>query len=407
MKKILGLLLVLLSLQACKTNYYTRKTYDFKKPVDTRDKKIVLQKKASFRIDGITVDNNFDGARMNGFSKVNDTLYKIEISPENYPINPSPWYAFKISSDVNKKIYLQLTYKHAKHRYNPKISRDRKNWQPIEALYYGVDSVSISFPVYVDIHPQWIAAQKIINSTDVKQWMDSLLQNKFFQEQKIVGQSVLGRDIPYFRIGEGSSENKKVIILLSRQHPPEVTGFMALQYFVSELLKDDAMTRNFYKKYDIWVFPLLNPDGVDLGHWRHNAHGIDLNRDWAFYRQPEIDAVTDFIIRKAKQGNNQVILGIDFHSTFKDIYYVYKDDIQTKLPEFQQFWTTSIDRMVYPFKTKYIASDILQPVSKNWFKIQFDASGITYEVGDNTPERIIAKKSKAAAVALMDLLMGF
>ncbi len=115
MKKILGLLLVLLSLQACKTNYYTRKTYDFKKPVDTRDKKIVLQKKASFRIDGITVDNNFDGARMNGFGKVNDTLYKIEISPENYPINPSPWYAFKISSDVNKKIYLQLIYKHAKH----------------------------------------------------------------------------------------------------------------------------------------------------------------------------------------------------------------------------------------------------------------------------------------------------
>ncbi len=152
-----------------------------------------------------------------------------------------------------------------------------------------------------------------------------------------MGQSVLGRDIPYFRMGEGSSENKKVMILLSRQHPPEVTGFMALQYFVSELLKDDALTRSFYKRYDIWVFPLLNPDGVDLGHWRHNAHGIDLNRDWAFYRQPEIDAVTDFIIRKAKQGNNQVILGIDFHSTFKDIYYVYKDDISTKLPEFQKF----------------------------------------------------------------------
>ncbi len=63
--------------------------------------------------------------------------------------------------------------------------------------------------------------------------------------------------------------------------------------------------------------------------------------------------------------------------------------------------------MVYPFFTRYIAGDLLQPVSKNWFKIQFDANGITYEVGDNTPERIIAKKSRAAAVALMDLLMGF
>ena len=407
MKKILGLLLILLTLQACKTNYYTRKTYDFNKPVDTRDKKIDFQKKGKFKIDEITVANDFDGARMNAFSKINDTLYRVEIGPENYPINPSPWYAFKISSTVDKDIYLQLNYLHAKHRYNPKISSNRKDWKKIEALYYGVDSVSVSFPLHLNAKPQWIAAQKIINSTDVKHWVDSLSQNKFFQEQKIVGKSVLERDIPYFRIGEGSSENKKVIILLSRQHPPEVTGFMALQYFVSELLKDDALTRNFYKKYDIWVFPLLNPDGVDLGHWRHNAHGIDLNRDWAYYRQPEINAVTDFIIRKAKQGKNQVVLGIDFHSTFKDIYYVYNENISTQLPDFQQFWTSSIDRSVYPFKTKYVASDILQPVSKNWFKIQFDANGITYEVGDSTPERIIAKKSKAAAVALMDLLMGF
>ena len=35
------------------------------------------------------------------------------------------------------------------------------------------------------------------------------------------------------------------------------------------------------------VYPLMNPDGVDEGHWRHNTGGIDLNRDWAHYNQPE------------------------------------------------------------------------------------------------------------------------
>ena len=35
------------------------------------------------------------------------------------------------------------------------------------------------------------------------------------------------------------------------------------------------------EKFRVLAFPLMNPDGVDLGHWRHNAGGIDLNRDWS------------------------------------------------------------------------------------------------------------------------------
>ena len=60
------------------------------------------------------------------------------------------------------------------------------------------------------------------------------------------------------------------------------------------------------------VFPLMNPDGVDLGHWRHNAGGIDLNRDWALYRQPETRLVADFIVKEVKTQKSQLVLGLDF-----------------------------------------------------------------------------------------------
>ncbi len=399
-------ILIAVLLTSCGSQYYTRQTYEYPKPIDTGNKTIVCQKPHIYQADNVFVDNNFDGARMNNFKQINDTLFQILITPENIPINPSPWYAFKIWSKYDKDIYIELKYKHAKHRYTPKISSDRKNWKNIESLFFGVDSVSVSFPVHLNKKTRWIAAQKIINSSDVNQWIDSLKNKTFFKETMSVGNSVLGRKIPYFRIGKGSSDNKKVIVLLSRQHPPEVTGFEAMQFFIDELFQKNKLTEKFFETYDVWVFPLLNPDGVDLGHWRHNANGVDLNRDWAYFRQPEINAITHFILNKAKKKGNKIVLGIDFHSTFKDVFYVFDDSFHSVIPDFNKYWTTSINRLVFPFFTKTSSYGATQPISKNWFYMQFKAEGITYEIGDNTSDEIIEKKSRAAAVSMMDLLLN-
>ena len=51
----------------------------------------------------------------------------------------------------------------------------------------------------------------------------------------------------------------------------------------------------------------MNPDGVDLGHWRHNAGGIDLNRDWSVYNQKEIKTTVDFISKTLKENNSKTV----------------------------------------------------------------------------------------------------
>jgi len=406
-KYILILPLYFLLIVSCKSTYYKQNTFDYSKPVNTADKKIDIQQKGVFTIDHIQVDNRFDGARMNGFSKLNDSIFQIIILPENEPINPSPWYAFKINSvgAEAEQIYLKISYPTAMHRYNPKISTDRINWKPIDSTTLTPDKKAIIFKLNVPAKPIWIAAQPIVNSNDVQNWIEKISQNKKVTNVKSIGKSVLQKDIPFFKIKKESLEKKSVILLMSRQHPPEITGYKAFQYFVEALLEDNRLSQNFYQKYEVWVFPLLNPDGVDLGNWRHNAHGIDLNRDWAYYKQPEINNITNFILSEAKKNKNKVVLGIDFHSTFKDVYYVYEDSLKTVLPEFHQNWTAGIDQLVQPFQTKYAPYKLTQPVSKNWFYNQFKAEGITYEVGDNTPENLIKDKAQKAAVLMMSLLL--
>ena len=65
----------------------------------------------------------------------------------------------------------------------------------------------------------------------------------------------------------------------------------------------------------------MNPDGVDLGHWRHNSGGVDLNRDWSKYHQKEIKTTVDFISKTLKASNSKLVLGLDFHSTYYDVFY--------------------------------------------------------------------------------------
>ena len=73
----------------------------------------------------------------------------------------------------------------------------------------------------------------------------------------------------------GKPKNKKIIVLLTRQHPPETTGYYAFQSFLETILDDSELSDVFLKTYRIIAFPIVNPDGVDLGHWRHNYGGIE------------------------------------------------------------------------------------------------------------------------------------
>lgn len=406
---ILALFWIILIFNSCSPskNYYKRITFDYPDPVDTYNKKIKLQQKKTYEINGIYADNMFDGARMNNFIALNDSTYEVTIEPENFPVNDSPWFAFNIKSDSARKIFIKIKYIEGKHRYIPKIKRGKGIYSIIDTstMIISKNKSSCTFPINVDSTNTLISAQEVINTTDVKNWIENISNDALIKEFGSVGKSNLNRDIPFIKFGLGDSKKKEVIVLLSRQHPPEVTGFFALQSFIDEFFVDSKLRNDFFKRYEIWVFPLLNPDGVDLGHWRHNSNGIDLNRDWAFYRQKEIDKITQFIVDRAKKYRNKIILGLDFHSTQHDIYYVFDDTFDSTINEFKEYWSSGIDRIVYPFETEYSPSALTKPFSKVWFYQQFKAQSITYEVGDETDRSIIDKKARVASVLMMSLLV--
>lgn len=382
-------------------------TFNLPEPSNTFSKKIEYQEKRTYNLDGeLFVDNTFDGARMNSVNQLNDSTFQVTILPENEPINDSPYYSFRIWSKKNRNIQVQLNYPTSEHRYWPKLSVDGKRWRPIDSSSFKLidDGKNALLSLKTSGEKLWVSAQEIQTSNDAIAWSKAIAHHKDVNF-KTIGKSTLGRDMIALDVFNGDPKNKDIIVILSRQHPPEISGYLAAQYFVEELLSEYRLSKDFRKKYRVLIFPMLNPDGVDLGHWRHNAGGIDLNRDWAFYRQDEVNNVVHYIVDSANEFKSKVLLGLDFHSTQEDLYYSFTDDIHSSIYPFKDYWISAIDNAIPHYTPNDESYPIGSPISKAWFYMQFKAESVTYEIGDETPRDFIELKAKVAAREMMKLLI--
>lgn len=398
-----GLILII----ACKKDIIKNtRYYAFPEYIDTSTKPINEQIKQIYTTSsGVTASNMFNGARLNNFSQINDSTFTLKIEPENIPINPSAWYAFKIWSPKSKNVYLNFEYTYASHRYVPKYSMDGLNWSTTPENDIKTNGKLVQTKIKIGKDTTWVAAQELFTTEHLNKWLlDRQRINTNFSISSY-GKSKLGRDMKMATLFPKSNTQKEVIVLMSRQHPPEVTGQFAFLHFVERLQEKDPLTEAFAKKYQVLLFPMQNPDGVDMGHWRHNAGGIDLNRDWDKYNQPETKQMAEYIEAYASKNNQKVVLGLDFHSTFEDVYYTNLSDTATTYPAFTNTWLKAIKDAIPSYVPNIAPSKVGQPVSKGWFFVNFKAVGITYEIGDDTPREFIKTKSRISAEKMMEVLL--
>ncbi len=402
-----GFVLLFLFSTACNPTYQLREL-EYETFVDTSTKPVTLQKRKVYAIRdlGIYADNQFPGARLNGFDIGPTRFITARIEPENSPINPSPWYAFRIWAEYDQQIVLRLQYGESRHRYWPKLSYDAETWTRLEADRIELTPDSIHAFIRLDIGPDtlYVAGQELLTSSTAADWSTSLAEHPHVRYQQI-GESKLGRPLHFLEIGSGDPKKKDAILLFGRQHPPELSGYLSMQAFVEALLEDSPLARDFRSRYRILLYPMLNPDGVDEGHWRHTAGGVDLNRDWQMYNQPESRQVAKHITESIRKERNTVILGIDFHSTSEDLYYTHDEDMPTTIKHFKDYWLSGIDQALPEYTPNDQPGPAHRASAQSWFFKQFGAEGITYEVGDETDRAFLKRKAQIAAHQMMQLLI--
>ena len=354
--------------------------------------------------DTVKIDFNFSGSGNLSCEVIKSDYLKIFINPElDDSINPSPWFAFR-KSEHSKSIKLELDYKNYHHRYHPKISIDKKSWDKIDEA--NISKKENGKIVVIDFLPSsqknYVASQELITNFWYNKWYNEL-ENSGRVRREVIGFSVLKNPIPMFFVEKNI--NNPYILILGRQHPPEVTGAFAMRGFINQLLNKNSLSDSFLKNYNILFVPLMNPDGVMNGYWRYNENKKDLNRDWGIFIQPETDAVNK---KLTELKNKKLALFIDFHSTFKNLFYISDIAEESPMKNFLEDWLLGSRKSLSEANYKYEIINSLNKdngVSKNYIYNKYKIPSVTYEVSDNEDRDVIQQSSSILAINLMELLL--
>lgn len=161
--------------------------------------------------------------------------------------------------------------------------------------------------------------QRRFNYDDIVQSIDELRVNPAFRVEQ-VGTSVEGEPLNLVCWGNGDES----VLLWSQMHGDEPTATMAILDLFNFLSKEqneeaEALKRKLSDSLSLYFLPMLNPDGA-RSYSRHNAMGIDINRDALKLNTPEGRTL------KAMQERIQPDWGFNLHDQSR--YYKAGDNDQ-------------------------------------------------------------------------------
>lgn len=323
--------------------------------------------------------------------------------------------------------------------FNYEVRRNDTLWELAKKFNVSVDRLiminKIKDPEEIYVGQELVIPYENINivPTDVKYDSDILEDNIKslkvlypFLEVGTIGESVLGQEMYYLRLGKGPNK----VGYNATHHAIEWITSTLLMKFTEEFLKAYAEGRDLYgySTKDIWnnssiyIVPMVNPDGADLvidglkrdnpyydrlikwnkgsknfSGWSANIRGVDLNHNYnASFEEakmaeekygvygpgptryggpyPESEPETRNMVKFTKERDFRLVLA--YHSQGEVIYWKYLNlapqdarpigDVFSKLSGYELGETTGI--------TSYGGY-------KDWFIKDYKRPGYTIEVG--------------------------
>ena len=337
--------------------------------------------------------------------RAGEAAFALTVTPEDPDINPSPWYAFDLHAEAMSAAQVALEYPEYRHRYHPRIELEGGHWAalPEDAVSVSEDGRRAVLALEIAPGATRIAAQEVIPLEERALWRADF-GDRTGMTRNVIGESREGRVIEALTRPAAVS-GAPLIIILGGQHPPEVPGVLGLRAFLDALFGEQT-DLSVLDRYQWLIIPDLNPDGVEHGHWRHNTGGLDLNRDWGPFTQPETRAAFAAIEAQIAQGHAPYLL-LDFHATRRDVLYTPPDAAELTPFAFSEDWIALISAAWpgdEPAFDRGPSHNVGMPTSKTWFADTYAAPGVTVEYGDDTDRDRITALSQTAARALVRYL---
>ncbi len=239
--------------------------------------------------------------------------------------------------------------------------------------------------------------------TQYNQFMqDTAAQYPNICQLEQIGTSVQGRPLYFLKITDNPTleEAEPEFKYISSIHGDEVVGYdmciRLIQLLTSQYGSDTRVT-NLVNGTEIWICPMLNPDGFVLGQ-RYNAAGVDLNRNYPMPfggdQHPDGNAWAPENIAVMNFGNaHNFVLSANFHGGALVANYPW-DYTYTLAPDndllieaaltytrhnLPMYNSTEFDQGITNGAAWYVITGSMQ----DWNYGETDCMDITMEIGNN------------------------
>lgn len=356
--------------------------------------------------DLFTIDARHDGGDLDKCRFRSDDSVELTFRQEDKKVDDAySWFSFRVSARDEGVLRIRLKFPRAYARYWPKVSSNGQDWRRLneEAVQVSTNGRNMTLTLAVGSAGLWVSAQELLTQAFYDDWLRELDARTELQTA-VIGRSVEGRPVHLAR----TADRPEVVLLFGRQHPAEVPGALAMREFVDVLLADTELARRFRGRFALLIVPLINPDGVANGHSRHNSGGVDLNRDWGPFTQPETQSVARLLEGLDDLGMRPRLM-LDFHATKMTptmVFYTQVPEDNTSPALFATTWMTRVGERLdgYAFKHDPRTPSGLDN-TKNYFFSRYGIPAITYEIGDEADRKAIIEHTPAFAEEMMRTLL--
>lgn len=207
-------------------------------------------------------------------------------------------------------------------------------------------------------------------------------------DRVVIGQSVQHRPIVAWHLGQ-PKPGRPTVLIVSTMHGNERQIRQ-----IPEALRDGHRI----KGADIWVLPVMNPDGL-AHNTRQNAHGVDLNRNfpakWVHTTghyasgpraasEPETRAMMRFLLTIHPDRM------VSFHQPLHGV------DYNDRRPAFSR----SIARALRLPVSKVRCGGVCGGTMTQWFQAHLPGSAVTVEYGTEPSRATMTRQAPSALVRL-------
>ena len=232
----------------------------------------------------------------------------LEIKPDG-KADFFQWFYYRVEGAKGQPLTMRLKNAHGASYlggwkdYRAVASYDNENWFRVETSFDDRELVIQHTPDQDSIYFAYFAPYQTSRYRDYI----SKVKSSPLLSHRVIGQTLDGQDIDYFKTGEGERQ----FWVIARQHPGETMGSWWMEGFLDRLTdENNADAKALREKVTLHIIPCMNLDGARRGHLRTNAAGKDLNRAWRNASMEESPEV--YLVREAMRAS-----GVDF---FLDVH---------------------------------------------------------------------------------------